>query len=105
MPAGDHSSVSLVATAYNGPVSGEITVGYTDGTTESRPITVPDWCNPLAGSTVLLSMPHRIRAGQGVDAPATNLYGISFPVAAGKQIRSLTLPDDQRINLYALTLR
>jgi hypothetical protein len=49
-------------------------------------------------------MPHRIKAGQGVDGPPVSLFGVSLPVAAGRQVRSITLPDDPRLHLYAVTL-
>ena len=105
LPAGDHAAVSLVATTHNGPVSGGLTIGYTDGTTAQVPLTVADWCAAAApGTTAVLSMDHRIKAGQGIDGPATSLFGVTVPIPAGKQIRSLTLPTDNRLFLYALTL-
>jgi predicted alpha-1,2-mannosidase len=105
LPTGAHSAARLVATAYNGPVTGALTIGYADGTTDTAAITVADWCGTAApGSTTLLAMPHRIKAGQGVDGPPVSLFGLSVPIPAGKQIRSITLPDDPRLHLYALTL-
>jgi hypothetical protein len=105
LPAGEHTAVRVIATAYNGPATGELTVGYTDGTTGAATITVADWCGPAApGSTVVLAMPHRIKAGQGVDGPPVSLLGLSVPVPSGKQVRSITLPDDPRLRLYAVTL-
>jgi len=105
LPAGDHAAVKLIATAYNGPVTAGLTIGYTDGTASDATITVADWCGTAsAGSTNVLAMPHRIKAGQGVDGPPVSLFGLSLPIAAGKQIRSITLPNDPRLNVYALTL-
>jgi predicted alpha-1,2-mannosidase len=105
LPVGEHSAVKLVASTYNGPVTTAVTLGYADGTTADAALTVADWCGTAApGSTAVLSMPHRIKAGQGVDAPPVSLFGFSLPVPAGKQVRSITLPDDPRLNLYALTL-
>ena len=105
LPAGNHTTVKLVATAYNGPVTAGLSIGYTDGTSAQATLTVPDWCGSAeGGSTLALAMPHRIKSGQGVDGPPVNLYGFSVPIAAGKQIRSITLPNDPRVNLYAVTL-
>ncbi|WP_051797058.1 GH92 family glycosyl hydrolase [Catenuloplanes japonicus] len=106
LPQGAHTSLEVVATSHNGPVSGALTIGYADGSSESRAITVADWCGSAsAGTTTVLSMPHRIKAGQGVDGPPVSLFGLSVPLASGKQIRSITLPNDTRLQLYALTLR
>ncbi|MEV8508156.1 GH92 family glycosyl hydrolase [Actinoplanes sp. NPDC051475] len=105
LPAGDHGTVKLIATTHNGPVTAALTIGYTDGTSAPATLTIADWCgSPAPGTTAVLSMPHRIKAGQGVDGPPVSLFGASLPVAAGKQIRSVTLPDDPRFHLYAVTL-
>ncbi|MDP9793337.1 putative alpha-1,2-mannosidase [Catenuloplanes nepalensis] len=106
LPQGAHTSLELVATAHNGPVTGGFTIGYADGSTETRAVTVADWCgSPATGSTTALAMPHRIRAGQGVDGPPVSLFAISVPLSPGKRIRSLTLPNDTRLQLYAMSLR
>jgi hypothetical protein len=105
LPAGAHTRVRLVATAYNGPVATSLTIGYADGGTERVPVTVADWCaSPAPGSTAVLTMPHRIKAGQGADAPPVSLFGLTPPLDGTRQVRSLTLPDDPRLHLYALTL-
>ncbi|MBM2621951.1 GH92 family glycosyl hydrolase [Actinoplanes sp. LDG1-06] len=105
LPAGSHTSANLVLTSHNGPVGGSVTIGYTDGTYASAPVTIADWCgSAAAGTTAVLAMPHRIKAGQGVDGPPVSLFGARFPLTAGKQIRSITLPDDPRVYVYAVTL-
>ena len=86
-------------------MSTQLTIGYTDGSTAQVPITVADWCgSPAPGSTTVLAMPHRIRTGQGVDGPPVSLFGFALPLDGGKQVRSVSLPDDARLNLYAITL-
>jgi predicted alpha-1,2-mannosidase len=105
LPVGDHAAVKLIATTHNGPVTAAVTLGYADGTSAPATVTVADWCGSAApGTTAVLAMPHRIKAGQGVDGPPVSLFGASLPVAAGKQIRSITLPDDPRLHVYAVTL-
>jgi hypothetical protein len=105
LPTGDHAAVHLVATTHNGPVTAALTIGYADGTSAPATVTVADWCGAAsAGTTTVLAMPHRIKAGQGVDGPPVSLFGLRLPAPAGKQIRSITLPDDPRLHLYAVTL-
>jgi hypothetical protein len=105
LPPGEHTAVKLVATAYNGPATAGLTIGYADGTSSDATIVVADWCGTAtAGTTNVLAMPHRIKAGQGIDGPPVSLFGLSLPIPAGKQIRSITLPNDPRLNLYAITL-
>jgi hypothetical protein len=81
------------------------TVRYTDGTSAELPVTVGDWAGSApGGSTVALDMDHRIRRGQGVDGPSVRLFATSAPLEAAKTVRSLSLPDDPRVEVYALTL-
>jgi hypothetical protein len=105
LPEGRRTALRLVMTSHNGPVPAPLTIGYADGSSTQAALSVGDWCNdPTPGTGVVLAMPHRIKAGQGVDGPPTKLFGLSVPLAGGKQVRSLTLPDDPRLHLYAVTL-
>ena len=105
LPAGAHGSLRLVATTHNGPVTAGVTIGYADGSVQQVPVTIADWCGSAAtGTTTVLAMPHRIKAGQGVDGPAVNLFAATIGLDAGKQVRSITLPDDPRLHVYAATL-
>ena len=103
LPPARRSTLRLVAASHHGPVPGTVTVRYADGSTAATTLTVPDWCNPTG--TVVLAMPHRIKAGQGTDGPAASLFGFAVALDPGKELRSVTLPDDPKIQLYALTLQ
>jgi hypothetical protein len=39
-----------------------------------------------------------------VDGPPVHLFGVTVPLAAGRQVRSITLPAAGRLHVYALTL-
>jgi predicted alpha-1,2-mannosidase len=101
LPAGQFSWLHVVGASYNGPVSAAFTVWYTDGTSAEVAVSVPDWAG---GGPAVLEMPHRIKAGKGVDGPAVRLFGQSLRLDAAKTVRSVTLPNDPRVELYALTL-
>ncbi|MET8044324.1 GH92 family glycosyl hydrolase [Micromonospora sp. NPDC005215] len=105
LPTVRRSTLRLVAAAHHGPVTGAVTIRYTDGSTAAATATVPDWCGPAGDSMTVLAMPHRIKAGQGLDGPPVNLFGVAVALNPGKELRSVTLPDDPRIQLYALTLQ
>jgi len=51
---------------------------------------------------VALAMDHRIKAGQGIDGPPVSLFSVTIPV--GANVRSLTLPAQPNLFVYALTL-
>ncbi|GLZ28960.1 alpha-1,2-mannosidase [Lentzea sp. NBRC 105346] len=102
LPSGSHKALNIVGSSYNGPVSTALTVWYTDGTSLEVPVTVGDWAG--SGSSVVLEMPHRIKAGKGIDTPPVRLFGAAIPLDGSKTVRSLTLPNDPRVQLYAITL-
>ncbi|MFI1393677.1 GH92 family glycosyl hydrolase [Streptomyces sp. NPDC020681] len=105
LPEGARSSLRLVGASHNGPVNTTLTVRYTDGTSKDIAVTIGDWAGSApSGSTVVLDMPHRIKNGQGVDGPPVRLFGDSAPLDAAKTLRSVTLPDDPRVEVYAITL-
>jgi hypothetical protein len=103
LPAGRYSTLRLVAASHNGPVPTTLTVQYADGTTTGVPLTVGDWAG--SASNAVHSMPHRIRAGQGVDGPPVYLFGHGLGLDTSKDIRAVTLPDDPRVEIYAITLQ
>jgi hypothetical protein len=102
LPTGQYTALNLVAASHNGPVTTAVAVRYTDGTTAELPVTVGDWAG--SGGTVVLDMPHRIKAGKGVDGPPVRLFGLVSALDPAKTVRSLTLPADPRVEVYALTL-
>ncbi|GIF13386.1 glycosyl hydrolase family 92 [Actinoplanes teichomyceticus] len=104
LPTLRRGTLRLVAAAHHGPVTGTVTVRYTDGGTAATTLTVPDWCAPAGSGTAVLAMPHRIRAGQGVDGPPASLFGFTVALDPGRELRSVTLPADARIRVYAITV-
>ncbi|WP_405810054.1 GH92 family glycosyl hydrolase [Streptomyces sp. NBC_00210] len=105
LPAGARSALHLVAASHNGPVTTTLTVRYTDGTSADVPVTIGDWAGSTpSGSSVVLDMPHRIKDGQGVDGPSVRLFGDTAALDSAKQVRSVALPDDPRVELFAITL-
>ncbi|WP_086826904.1 GH92 family glycosyl hydrolase [Allokutzneria sp. NRRL B-24872] len=104
LPAGSYKKLSVVSAAHSGPASGVVTVRFTDGSSAEVAVTVGDWAGATpAGSEVALGMPHRIKAGAGVDGPPVKLFSASFALP-GKGVRSVSLPNDPRVSVYAVTL-
>jgi predicted alpha-1,2-mannosidase len=105
LPDGKYTKLNLVAAAHNGPVSTSVTVRYADGSSADVPITVGDWAGSTPpGSTVALGMPNRIKAGSGVDGPPVKLFAQVAALDGAKSIYSVTLPNDPRVEVYAITI-
>ncbi|MBP0458176.1 GDSL-type esterase/lipase family protein [Streptomyces montanisoli] len=100
--AGD---VRLLAAASGGAVSTTATVTYTDGTTASLPLNVSDWASgPQAGEDVAVAAPYRYKAAAGRDGPAVDIYARTLPLDPSRTLRSITLPDQARLQLFAVTV-
>ncbi len=105
LTAGAYGSLRLVAASHNGPVTTSLTVQYADGSSTEVPVTVGDWAGSApTGSSVALETAHRIRAGEGIDGPLVRLFGHFIALDSAKVIQALGLPNDPRIEIYAVTL-
>jgi hypothetical protein len=67
------------------------TVTYSDGTTQSYFLTVPDWSGGPA-DLAAVTLPHRNNPG-GQVAGKLKIYPFAVPLASGKTITSVTLPE------------
>ena len=92
--SGSGSDLGLLDTAAYGPASGTGTVIYSDGTTQSFSLSVPNWYKAApAGSNAVIVTPYRNRGGNTQDHNAVNIFEQSIPLEAGKQVVAVTLPD------------
>jgi hypothetical protein len=111
LPAGQFTTLQLLATSFNGPVlSQTITVTYTDNTTSAFTQGFSDWCgcstNPgkQSGETFGVTMPYRDLSTGAQDDRPFNLYGYTFVLNSAKTVKSLTLPNNRDIVVLAATL-
>jgi len=92
VPAGTRVSAAYCFTGENAdgfcPASGQIT--YTDGTSATYMLTVPDWSN-TDSSIAAAVFPHA--NGSTQSTANRQVYAFSVPVDPTRTIRSVTLPD------------
>jgi predicted alpha-1,2-mannosidase len=105
VPDSQRNAVKIVAATHDGSFTTAVTVTYTDGTRADLTFDAGDWAGSAPSrATVALEMPHRIKAGQGVVGPPVRLFAHSLPLDPAKTVRSVTLPGDNRLEVYAITL-
>jgi hypothetical protein len=99
LPSGQFTTLQLLATAFDGPITGQtITVTYSDGTTSTFIQGFSDWCgcstNPggQSGEFFSVVMPYRDEATGAEDNRVFNLYAYTFVLNSAKTVQSLTLP-------------
>ena len=107
LPPGRFASLKLLALAVNGDKEMQnFTVNYTDGTSAPFTQSLSDWAgagNP-PGESVAVTMPYRLVADGSTDANPFNLCAYSFALDKSKQVRSITLPGERDVLVFAITL-
>jgi serine/threonine protein kinase len=106
---GSYRQAFLLAAASWGPISGNVIIKYTDGSTNTVRLTVPDWyTGPGAMNTAYRYGPNYI------DYHSTYIFAIPISLDATRVVSALILPNQQsggfrnrnngHIHVFALTL-
>jgi hypothetical protein len=107
LPEGRFGTLQLLATGFDGNQSAlKLVVTYTDGTTSTFTQSFSDWFAPSnnLSEAEAVAMPYRDEQNGTMDNRQFNLYGYSFLLNTGKQVKSLTLPNDAEMVVLAATL-
>jgi len=101
--------LAFIGSASNGDQQGTATLAYTDGTTESIDLSFSDWTlgggggDLKFGNVVVAKTGHRNEAGGGSDPIATYMFATKpVPLAAGKQVAAVKLPQSMDIHVFAV---
>ncbi|MDF2439843.1 MAG: hypothetical protein JWN98_827 [Abditibacteriota bacterium] len=107
LPAGQHSSLWLLAAAVEGnQMAQSFLVTYADGTTEKLVQNFSDWYQPRSfpGESRAVKMAYRNMANGARDARTFYAYTYGFNLNPAKTVQSLTLPQNPNVKLLAITL-
>ncbi|MFJ5262007.1 GH92 family glycosyl hydrolase [Streptomyces sp. NPDC088387] len=106
------SALSFVGSAVNGNQRAEATVTYTDGSTGTVELAFTDWTVGGGGGTVqygnevVARSAYRNVAGADQDPVATYVFATRpFTAPEGRTVRSVTLPDNGNLHVFALATR
>jgi hypothetical protein len=103
LPAGRMVRLHLLGAGAEADVSGEFTVTYADGSSAALPLTMSDWRGEaLHGEGVALSL-SSFRSPQATQRGPAHLYHYVLGLDAGKEAKTLTLPNDRRLVVAAIT--
>jgi hypothetical protein len=105
VPEGGWATAYVLGATHNGNVDSAATVTYADGSADTVPLQLTDWAGgPAFGNTKAIAMDYRIKAGQGQDGPPVAIFRTELALDPARTARSITLPADTRMEVYALTL-
>ena len=101
---GSYGQLHILATAHNGDVDDTATVTYTDGSTSQIPLRFTDWAaGPRFGEDVAFTAGYRYDQN-GETPPPVNVFHQVVPLDPTREPALLTLPNEPRVHIFALTL-
>ena len=107
LPAGKFARLKILAIGVNGDQELQpFTVTYADGTSSSFAQTLSDWAAPrnFSGESIAVGMPYRLTTDGSKDTRNFYSYAYSFNVDPTKVARSLSLPSNRDVLVFAVTL-
>ncbi|MGD0505292.1 MAG: chitobiase/beta-hexosaminidase C-terminal domain-containing protein [Steroidobacteraceae bacterium] len=105
LPAGNYSTVSLLATGVDGDQTNQaFVVTYTDGSSTSFTQSLSDWYEPAsyAGESQAMTMAYRVTASGATENGPFYLYGYSFAINNSKTLKSIRLPSNRDVVVLAI---
>ena len=105
------TKIGILGSATNGPSTGQMTITYTDGSTQQVALGLSDWTlnangsPPSYGNTEVASMTYRNSVAGQSQTVGTYVLSAAIPITAGKTVASLTLPastNQGSIHLFAI---
>lgn len=92
------TTLAFLGAASNGAASGDVKITYTDGTTQTVPVSFSDWtlsggtAQPSAGNAIVATLPYRNHPG-GKHTVNTYVFYIAVTLQySSKTVQSVTLP-------------
>jgi len=107
LPTNRYTGLLLLGAAVNGNQAAQtFVVSYADGTTATLKQSISDWANPqnYPGEATVAAMNHRDTSSGGIDGTTVNLYGYWLPLNNTKVARSITLPNNNNVEVLAMSL-
>ena len=108
--AGRAKALHLLVTATDGNQEDKITINYANASVQAD-LKVTDWCGKAAfGEKAGVVSPKRVAVdsgGQGIRAPEDKpctLWVVSIPLDAKRDLKSVKLPYNSLVHIFAVTL-
>ncbi|GGJ22463.1 GH92 family glycosyl hydrolase [Streptomyces brasiliensis] len=105
------AKLSFVGSAVNGNQQTQATVTYTDGSTDTVDLSFTDWTvgggsgTVQYGNAVVAKAAYRNVGGADKDPVATYVFATKpFEAPSGKTVKSVTLPNNTNLHVFALAV-
>jgi len=107
LPPGKFAGLQILATAVDGSQRSQtFKVAYADGTSSSFTQSLSDWNSPptFTGESAAASVPYRLSGDGETDDGPFHVFGYSFGLDSNKPVRSITLPNNRSVVIFAMAL-
>ena len=107
LPHGKFSTLKLLGIGVEGTQDRQIfTIHYADGTSTPVTQTLSDWSSSsvVDGESKAVQMPYRLSGGGDFDSNPFVLNAYSFALDSSKEVRSISLPANRNVVVFAVTL-
>jgi hypothetical protein len=107
LPEGMFKSLWLLGSGIEGSQKAQkLIVTFTDGTTQSLTQSFSDWFAPKSfpGEVRAVKMGYRVLGDGNKDNRPFYLYCYGFELTPGKSLKSLTLPDNMYVKIFAISV-
>jgi len=107
LPQGDYGWLYLAGAAANGSQQNQqITLTFTDGTTDGWTQSFSDWTGPqnYAKEAIIQKQPNRVNQVGNVHSETNYVYGYAYQIPAGKTIASIKLPNNANVGILGMTM-
>lgn len=107
LPQGDYGWLYLAGAAANGSQQNQqITLTFTDGTTDGWTQSFSDWTGPqnYAKEAIIQKQPNRVNQVGNVHSETNYVYGYAYKIPAGKTIASIKLPNNANVGILGMTM-
>ena len=84
----------------------QFVVHYSDGSSQTITQSLSDWytLQSFPGQSVALAMAYRNVANGGTERRTYNIFNYALPLNGAKTVSSITLPNDDDVDILAITL-
>lgn len=107
LPSGKFASLMMLATGVDGSQKSQtFTVAYADGTSSTFTQSLSDWYSPATfnGESTAATVPYRLSGDGEIDDGTFDIFGYSFDLDSNKGVRSITLPNNRGVVVFAMAL-
>src|ERR1700752_4844051 len=104
---GKFGALKMLAAGVQGSQKSQtFTVAYADGTSSSFTQSLSDWYSPATfnGESPAASVPYRLSGDGEIDDGTFHIFGYSFDLDSNKAVRSVTLPNNRGVVVFAMVL-